>query len=82
MKNDLMRHVRSKRFYELVYREKGRLMKTIDRYDDFDSARNDYKYLTEQDDTEYDYVALNEVTVEKTTTTVTMEEVNDNKRIN
>lgn len=45
-------------------------MKIVTRYDDFDSVRADYKYLTEQDDTEYDYVILNEVTIEKTTTTI------------
>lgn len=69
MKNTVMKHVKIERFYELIYRKKGRLMKTVDRYYDFDSARTDYKYLIEQDDTEYDYVALNDVTVEKTSTT-------------
>ncbi|MCK9470344.1 MAG: hypothetical protein M0Q88_01135 [Bacilli bacterium] len=72
MKNNLEKHVRIEKYYELIYRKKGRLMKTVDRYDDFDSARADYKYLTEQDDIEYDYVALNDVTVEKTTTVTKM----------
>lgn len=70
MKNELMKHVIVEGFYELIYRRKGSLVKIVTRYDDFDSVRADYKYLTEQDDTEYDYVILNEVTIEKTTTTI------------
>ncbi|MCK9470345.1 MAG: hypothetical protein M0Q88_01140 [Bacilli bacterium] len=70
MKNDLKKHVRVERYYELVYRKKGRITETIDRFDNFEAAKVFYEYLTEDDDDiEYDYIVINEVTVEKTTTT-------------
>jgi len=49
-------------FWVLVYKEKNSNDEITERYDDFDDARSDFRYLTEQNPEEYEYVVLQKVT--------------------
>lgn len=49
-------------FWVLVYKEKNSKEEITERYDDFDDVRSDFKYLSEQNPEDYEYVVLQKVT--------------------
>jgi len=49
-------------FWVLVYKEKNSKEEITERYDDFDDVRSDFKYLSEQNSEDYEYVVLQKVT--------------------
>ena len=49
-------------FWVLVYKEKDSKEEITERYDDFDDVRSDFKYLSEQNSEDYEYVVLQKVT--------------------
>lgn len=51
-------------FWAIVYKQIGDDVEQNDIYDDFDDARADFKYMAQENPKDYEYVVLQEVTIE------------------
>lgn len=49
-------------FYTLVWKEKGSNTELYETYYDIDDVRADYKFMTEENPDDYEYVVMQEVT--------------------